>query len=224
VGDGVIRLRNEDRYRERFAHFSKFYNSVKNEPYPLDYASQGIIHHLPSYRLVVLGLNSAWNLDHHFTTRAGIDSQAVSMALGEIRRNRDLYEGCFKMAVFHHPLVSPEEDRIKDHGFMDRLANAGFCLALHGHIHKADKDLYSYDVTADGRKLHVIGAGTFGAPVKQWTPGYPLQYNLLRLSGKKLTVETRCRREINGAWCPDAIWRQGAGNDPLPRYFIDLAD
>ncbi len=36
-----------------------------------------------------------------------------------------------------------------------------------------------------------------------------------------ITVETRKREEINGAWSPDARWRQGAGADPLPRYFIE---
>ncbi len=69
-----------------------------------------------------------------------------------------------------------------------------------------------------------MGAGTFGAPVRQWTPGYPLQYNLLKLEGSRLIVETRRRVEINGAWSPDAIWTQGPGKDPAPRYTIHLSD
>jgi len=73
-----------------------------------------------------------------------------------------------------------------------------------------------------GRSLNFVGAGTFGALTREWVPGYPLQYNLLVLEGDKLTVETRCRREPNGAWQPDAIWTQGPGQDPLPRYEIIL--
>jgi hypothetical protein len=73
-----------------------------------------------------------------------------------------------------------------------------------------------------GRRIDLISAGTFGAPVRQWVPGYPLQYNLLVLSGRTLTVETRCREEPSGAWRPDARWLQGAGKDPLPRYSIAL--
>jgi formylglycine-generating enzyme required for sulfatase activity len=118
--------------------------------------------------------------------------------------------------------MSPDEDRIKDHGFMQQLAKAGFCVCCHGHIHQAKTDQYRYDVTKEGRNIHIVGAGTFGAPVEEWTPGHPLQYNLFKVAGDTLTVETRSRRELNGAWGPDAIWRQGAGKDPLPRYFINL--
>ncbi len=219
VGDDVVRLREESKYRKRFDHFGKFYQSVKREPYPTEYADQVTLHHLPAQNLLILGLNSAWNIDHHFTSRAEICPDAVSNALRMIRRK---YDEALKIAVFHHPLISPFEDRLKDHGFMDRLAGAGFRLALHGHIHKAETNLYAYDVTADGRKLHVVGAGTFGVPVEEWTPGHPLQYNLLRFEKERLTVETRCRRELNGTWRADAIWNTGKGKDPLPRYFIDF--
>ncbi|MCP4692035.1 MAG: NACHT domain-containing protein, partial [Desulfobacterales bacterium] len=50
------------------------------------------------------------------------------------------------------------------------------------------------------------------------------QYNLLKLEGRRLTVETRRRIEINGAWQPDAIWMRGPGKDPAPRYTIHLSD
>ncbi len=50
-----------------------------------------------------------------------------------------------------------------------------------------------------------------------------MQYNLLKLESGLLTVETRCRREVNGAWGPDAIWMRGAGKDPAPRYTIKLS-
>ncbi|MCP4688302.1 MAG: metallophosphoesterase, partial [Desulfobacterales bacterium] len=173
--------------------------------------------------LLILGLNSAWNLDYHFKDRAGVHPGAIDHALNRIR-NADEYKNCLKFAVWHHPLSSPTEDRIKDAGFMQRLAQSGFRVALHGHIHKADNGLYRYDVTEDGRRIHIVGAGTFGAPVRQWTPGYPLQYNLLKLEESRLTVETRCRRELNGAWQPDAIWTRGPGKDPAPRYTIHLSD
>ncbi len=224
VGEDVLRVRNEAAYRNRFAEFSRFHETVKGIAYPLDYPEQAVLHHLPACNLLILGFNSAWNLDHHFRSRAAIHPEAVGTALGAIRGERARFEGCLKLAVFHHPLISPFEDRITDHGFMERLAGAGFRLALHGHIHKAEKGQYAYDVTADGRSIHTIGAGTFGAPVKEWTPGHPLQYNLLRFTRGRLTVETRCRRELHGAWGPDAIWTRGKGKDPLPRYVIDLGD
>ena len=106
---------------------------------------------------------------------------------------------------------------------MEQLATAGFRLALHGHIHKAESHLYRYDMSPGGRRMDIVCAGTFGAPVREWTSGYPLQYNLLRVSGSRLSVETRRREELNGAWKPGARWLQGPGKDPLPRYELDLS-
>jgi 3',5'-cyclic AMP phosphodiesterase CpdA len=122
--------------------------------------------------------------------------------------------------VFHHPIHSGEDSRIRDPAFLQRLAVAGFRLVLHGHVHRADAELYRYDRSEGGRQLDIVAAGTFGAPTGEWVPGYPLQYNLLLIDPEKITVETRARSEINGAWVPDARWQQGPGKDPLPRYVI----
>ena len=215
----VIRIQDEKKYKQRFTHFSEFYQSIKGEPYPLEYDRQGILHHFPEQNLLILALNSAWQLDHHYKSRASINANALNKALTDIRRN-PAYKDCLKLAVWHHPLNSAFEDRITDHGFMEQLAKADFRFDLHGHIEKAETRLYPYDLSAGGRKLNIICAGTFGAPIREWVPGYPLQYNLLKLEANKLTVYTRRREELNGAWKPDARWLQGAGQNPLPYYEI----
>lgn len=149
----------------------------------------------------------------------------MSAALDRVCARPD-WAGLLKLAVWHHPVTSAEPSRITDPGPLERLAQAGFRLVLHGHIHRADTALFRYDQTPGGRRLDLIAAGTCGAPSRDWVPGYPLQYNLLRLSppgpARRLTVETRRREEPNGAWKPDARWLQGPGRDPLPRYEIDL--
>ncbi len=211
--DDVISVLDEEKYKARFRIFSEFYQGVKGEPYPLEYANQGMLHHFPAHNLLVLGLNSAWNLDHHFTKRAGIHAGALTRALDKIRKT-PAYAACHKMAVWHHPMASKAEDRIADDGFMQRLALCGFGICLHGHIHKVDQNLYRYDMNPGGRKIEIVGAGTFGAPVKEWTPGYPLQYNFITLAGRTLTVNTRCRHELNGAWDADYQWRHGDGKQP----------
>ena len=50
-------------------------------------------------------------------------------------------------------------------------------------------------MSTNDRKLDIICAGTFGAPVREWVPDYPLQYNLLKIEDNQLTVYTRCREE-----------------------------
>ncbi|NEO76935.1 HEAT repeat domain-containing protein [Moorena sp. SIO4G3] len=221
VSEDVIRVRDEAIYQQRFAHFSDFYHAIKGQPYPLDYHQQAIIDHFPDQKLLILGLNSAWELDHHFKDRASIHPIALTNALTEIRRNSD-YHNCLKIAVWHHPLNSAGSDRIIDQGFIEQLAVAGFRFFLHGHIHKAETSLFRYDLSPSGRKLDGICAGTFGAPTLELRTGYPWQYNLLIFEGNQLTVRTRRREEKDGAWKPDSRWTQGPGEGGLDYYSIEL--
>ncbi|KYG01657.1 hypothetical protein BE21_56335 [Sorangium cellulosum] len=218
-GADVIEVRDEEAYKLRFRHFAEFYRQVKGEEYPLDYEQQATIHHLPESNLLFLGLNSAWQIDQHHRARAGVHTGALARAL--IQLDRHPRDG-LRIAVWHHPVTSEEPDHLDDAGFLQQLAVAGFRVALHGHVHRAENQLYRYDMSPSGRRIELVSAGTFGAPARQWVPGYPLQYNLLLFSGGMMTVETRCREEMNGAWRPDARWLQGTGRDPLPRYQIPL--
>ncbi len=220
-GGDYIELRAEKDYQERFRPFANFYQSLRLEPYPLDYAEQATVHHLPDQNLLVLGLNSAWALDHHFKERVGIHAEALSRALQQIR-NTPAYAPCLKLAVWHHALSGEGQDRIKDTGFLEQLAQAGFRFGLHGHIHKAENTNFRYYRQAGGGGIELLGAGTFGAPTREWVPGYPLQYQLLEIGTSTLTVHTRRREEINGAWKPDARWLTGPGKDPRPRYEFPL--
>jgi len=221
VSDEVIRVRDESAYKKRFENFRQFYKTIKQKPYPLDYDQQYTLDYLPEQNLLILGLNSAWQLDHHFKSRASIHSNALSNALNEIDTNRD-YDNCLKIAVWHHPLDSPYQDRIIDQDFIGLLAVSGFRFFLHGHIHKAETSLFRYDMSRDGRKLDRICAGTFGAPTKELVTATPWQYNLLIVEKDKLTVRTRCRRGKDAAWESDSIWRQGAGKSSLDYYTIEL--
>lgn len=217
-GSEVIEVRDDEPYHQRFAPFAECYEKVKGEPYPLAYDEQATITALPDAGLCILGLNSAWEIDQRFRDRASIHMGALAGALQKLPAPSP---GELRIAAFHHPIYSGEDARLRDLGFLQQLAVAGFRLILHGHVHRADATLYRYDRTVGGRRLDIVTAGTFGAPVREWVPGYPLQYNLLVIRRDEIVVETRCRREVNGAWEPDARWLQGAGKDPLPRYVIE---
>jgi 3',5'-cyclic AMP phosphodiesterase CpdA len=215
---GLIEVRDDDAYRRRFEPFAELYRAIKGAPYPLAYEEQATIDDLADAGVCFLGLNSAWEIDHHFRDRASIHMEALANALLKLGAPS---ASQLRIAVFHHPIHSGEDARIRDAAFLQQLAVHGFRIVLHGHVHKAGDELYRHDRTEGGRRLDLVAAGTFGAPTHEWVPGYPLQYNLLLVRPDKITVETRCRREVNGAWGPDAHWSQGPGKDPLPRYFID---
>lgn len=218
-GEGILEVRDDDAWPRRFEAFAAFHQRITGDPYPLDFADQGTVVTITSDRIIrFLGLNSAWESDHLFPARASIHPIALTRALDKLPTPK-LDE--VRIAVFHHPLQSPEDARIRDNAFLQRLAIEGFRVILHGHVHRADSALYRYDQALDGRKLEIVTAGTFGAPTREWVPGYPLQYNLLAFEPSALRVETRCRREVHGAWEPDARWRR-PGLDPVPRYSIEL--
>ena len=224
VGSEVIRvLTDEAAHRERFSRFAAFHKRVTGRPYPTAYNEQAVTHHLPSPGLTVLGLNSSWKLDEYETADANIHPGALASALTRIRTDPTL-AGCHKLAVWHHPLHSEHEDRIKDHGFMDQLAGAGFSLALHGHVHQAGRLVYAYDAVPDGRQIQVIGAGTFGAPTSEWVDGVPLQYHFLELDERRLVIHSRRRQKINGKWTADPRWEKGPGRDPSSRFEISLPE
>lgn len=219
-GPEVLEVRDDDAWPHRFEAFAAFYRRITGDDYPLDFADQGTVVTLTPDRIIrFVGLNSAWESDHLFPGRASIHSLALTNALDRLPTPRP---DEVRIAVFHHPLQSSGDDRIRDDAFLQRLVLHGFHVILHGHVHRADSALYRYDHALDGRRLEIVSAGTFGAPTRAWVPGYPLQYNLLAFEPDRLRVETRCRREVHGAWEPDARWRTGPGKDPVARYFIGL--
>ncbi|HMU37483.1 MAG TPA: metallophosphoesterase [Pseudomonadota bacterium] len=210
-----------EKYRQRFLAFADFYQETTTQPYPLDFERQATLHEFKEQKVLFLGLNSAWECDHLEKNRgrASIHQEALSVALRSIRRE-PAYAEWLKIAVFHHPIQSDGEDRIKNTGFLDRLAVAGFRLALHGHMHSAQIQRHSYDVTADGRKLQILSAGTFGAPTHEWRAGIPLQYQILVFEGAQLRVISRCRENPDGPWRADGRWV--SGNRATDRLLIDL--
>lgn len=219
--DGGFEVGDPALLMKRFAAFADFYYAVRLEPYPLDYDVQATVHPLVDQKLVVVGLNSAWSTDHHHPDRADIHPVALGRALRAIQSEPALAD-TLRIAVWHHPIQSAEDARLRDTGFLERLAQAGFRLGLHGHIHKSQEGLFRFDVSAHGRRLDLCGAGTFGAPSREWTPGFPQQYQVLEFGGEQVTVHTRRKEEPHGAWRPDARWTPARGAPPLPSYTIRL--
>jgi len=204
---GANKKLNLANHIKRFEDFQKFYQEVKNRPYWLEYERQSTLDEFAEHKILFAGFNSAYQLDHTNTENAEINGKAFNQVIEEVMNN-DHYKDYLKIAVWHHPLNSATPDRIKNQDFLEQLAVIGFKIILHGHIHKSESSLYTYDVIApaSGRNLRTVSAGTFGAPPKEWADGHPLQYNLLERQADKLIVHTRCREKVGGAWRADPRW------------------
>jgi len=212
AGDAGALLRDDALYRQRFADFnSHFYRRVyRGQDYPLDYADQARFVERPEDRILFLGLNSCWELDHHYCDRASIHMPALGLALDRLHDGK--YDGWLKIAVWHHPVTG---QRPMNAEFMQLLEVHGFQICMHGHVHEAIEGFHKYD---DSRAVKIIGAGTFGAPAEEQVTGIPLQYNLLTFDPQtgKMTVNSRKKEKPNGAWSADARW--GDKKDPKAWY------
>jgi small GTP-binding protein len=217
AGEEGVLLRNEELYKQRFVNFgTKFYKRVYGgQEYPLDYSEQAILYFKTEDELLFLGLNSCWEIDHKYQERSSINMNALSHTLEKLQDNK--YDHWLKIAVWHYPVFGP--NMMKNVEFLELLAVHGFQICIHGHVHEAAQGFYTYD---PGRSLHIIGAGTFGAPAKGQVPGIPLQYNLLTLDkeSRVITGETRKKEKSDGAWFADARW--GDKNNPKSVYTIKL--
>ena len=117
VDGNFVLVPEQQQYEERFQNFSNFYENVIGRSYPRQYRQQYELRHFPEQNLLILGLNSAWKLNHdkNYRSRASINSDAINNAFGEINHTPTYRDSKLKIAVWHHPLNSPYEDRIKEH-------------------------------------------------------------------------------------------------------------
>jgi len=217
AGDAGALVRDDELYRQRFAHFNThFYRRIySGQDYPPEYTDQALLVERPEDRILFLGLNSCWELDHHFRQRSGIHPLALGKALDKL--NDGHYDSWLKIAVWHHPVTG--KDAMND-AFLEQLTVHGFQIAMHGHIHETKQGFYHYD---DQRGIRIIGAGTFGAPAKEQVTGIPLQYNLLTFDPRtgEMTVNTRKKEKPEGAWSADARWGDKQ-KDPKADYCFEV--
>jgi small GTP-binding protein len=228
-GDGYY-VRDDARYPERFKNFSQhFYHPLTQRPYPLAPAEQCLSFFFSESRVQFLAMNSAWEIDEYFTERSSISAQALSRGLeaadrelAEARKRGDLKDGTqvLRLAVWHHPVTGNE--KIQADSFMERLLRADVRACLHGHVHEDRADLVNYLHPA--RRIHVVGAGSFGAPTHHRPESVPRLFNLLEIQRdlKRLRVHTRCLRKQGGAWEGWAVWPGERPGEKRTYYEVTL--
>ncbi len=210
-------VRNDARYLERFRNFSDGYlHKLVQRPYPREPAEQGLVYTYPDDGLQFVSLNSSWEIDEHFQGRASVHPGAVSRAIATADRDRDGRD-LLRFAVWHHPIAGTET--MQDLAFVEQLRKADVKIALHGHVHERRAELVAH---VEERKLHVIGAGTFGA--RDRPASAPYLYNLIevRRDRQHVRVHTRSKERDGGAWGPYAVWPGDRPGEKRSWYVIDL--
>ena len=182
-----------DKYNLRFHRFGTFYHNLYSaRAYKEDPASQFDL--IPGDDgLYFLALNSAWQVDQYYPARASLNNDALAKALREVKKAVPL-----GIAVWHHAAAG--DRKIADTEATKRLADAGFRIVLHGDVHEERDDALHY--LDDARRIHVVGAGSFGA-VKEGRPeSTPRSYSLLRINRdfKSVVVERRNQKTAEGPY------------------------
>ena len=225
-GKGFL-VRHEAEYGNRFENFATFHHQFIQQQYPLEAARQAQIYIHDRDRIQFIGLNSACRIDEHFPERAAIDNRALALALhtadeqisNAVAGNRiPDRDDVLRIAVWHHPFSG--KGKIEDDAFTEQLQKADVRFCLHGHIHENRADLIG--PTHPTRKLHTIGAGSFGAVAKDRPESTPRLYNLIEIAADRsqVRVHTRQMPKTGGAWKAYADWPDEEG---IIRGYYDIS-
>ncbi|HEX5733797.1 MAG TPA: metallophosphoesterase [Blastocatellia bacterium] len=223
AGDGYL-IRDEDRYPDRFKNYSKnFYHPLVQQEYPLHFEDQGIPYLFTETGIQFITFNSACEIDEWFPDRASIHPGALARALEKAEEQvaEQMKKGAsvFRIAVWHHPITGNEKI-VKD-AFLQQLRQANVLLALHGHVHEDRPDVVGYP---HPKKIHVAGAGSFGAPTNDRPESTPRLYNLIEIARdhSSVMIHTRCLRKEEGAWEGWAVWPGAEPTDKRTYYTVNL--
>ncbi|HZF50476.1 MAG TPA: metallophosphoesterase, partial [Polyangiaceae bacterium] len=226
----LYEIRDEDRYPSRFQSFSQyFYHPLRQEPYPLSSDQQCIPILSAELGVQFLAMNSAWEIDEYFPERSGIHPGALARGLAEadkqVRLAREAGSlgkdrSVLRIAVWHHPVTGNE--KMAEDAFMGNLQKAGVQLCLHGHVHEDRADLIGY--LHPTRRVHVVGAGSFGAPAHHRPESVPRLYNVVEVarSSPSIRVHTRCLKKQTGAWEGWAAWPGSRPGEKRTYYEVDI--
>ncbi|HEX3763396.1 MAG TPA: metallophosphoesterase [Kofleriaceae bacterium] len=227
--DGFL-VRCEAEYPDRFRNFAQYlFHPLFQRPYSLSPTEQGQCVLYEDLGLQLLALNSAWQIDEHFPDRSAIHPgslhrllDAADEAVRDARQAGRLREATslIRIALWHHPITGNE--KIVDDAFVDAIRRAGVRLCLHGHVHDDRADLLGY--LHPTSRLHVIGAGSFGAPARERPESIPRLYNLLEIDAdrRRVRVHTRSLQRTGGAWEPRCTWPGKTPDERRSFYEVDL--
>jgi hypothetical protein len=228
--DDIYLVQNEKYYPQRLKAFSDaFFHKLIQEPYPLQPELQGTAYLFPETGIQFLALNSCWQIDRFNRKRSGVHPDAVAHTIREADRQvREAKEAgrlapqCtpLRIGVWHHAVTGPE--MMQNSNFIAHLQNSGVKLCLHGDVHEMRREQISY--WDEQRRIHIVGAGSFGSPAEGRPESEPRLYNLLEISRdlRNVRVHTRCQRKEDGTWGGWNEWpRPDSGDGALP--YFDLA-
>lgn len=184
--EGKVVFVPNERYVQRFDAFRRFYHSFySTQEYPIDPSRQFEVIPDADTGIHFLCLNSAWRVDQFRPQRAQLNNDALSAALTKAGKVR------LGILVWHHAVTG--DRKVADTGAIQRLAEAGFHILLHGDVHEQRDNLLNHlDIN---QTIHVVGGGSFGALKEDRPESTPRLYSVLEVARDLGEVRVFRRRQ-----------------------------
>jgi DNA repair exonuclease SbcCD nuclease subunit len=207
--------RQDDVYPDRLKEFATFFNRFYDDKhsFPLENEQQQFTvfdSFTNELGVVVVGFSSCDRVDHLWR-RGAINREAILKAASELdRKGYKLQGGPLRIAVWHHNIIgNPDQMDFMDYKTADLLAQEGFVLGLHGHVHEEGRQ----EIIGSHARIQVVWAGSFcaGGPARPYST--PMLYNVigLRPKAREGWVHLRQRRSEKDSWraYPAVNWGEG---------------
>ena len=222
TGGGVFRIELSDIYPRRFEKFRTVYHHVTGVDYPLSAEAQ--CHSRPyETGLQFLALNSAWHIDEYNRMRVGLNHSAREQGMKEVTAamERSRYEPgrkLLRIAVWHHAVSGDRKIPDADLAFLERLADEGFCLVLHGDVHEVRAGIEN---TFD-KGIYVAGAGSLHSDAAGRPESTPRLYNVLEIDPgfAWIKVHVRAQDIPGGRFDEYARWPHPTGKGKVGYFEI----
>lgn len=158
--------------------------------------------------VVIVGFSSC-DANDHLWRRGRIHPQAILEAASELDRRGWTRQRTMRVAVWHHNVHGgPYQLDFLDSSATHLLAEVGFSVGLHGHLH----EVFARAPAVHRRDLLVLGAGSMSARRHERPDSVPLQYNVISLDPRTGQGWVHIRsRTPTGTWGGPA--QHGAGRN-----------
>ena len=187
------KISDRHKYSERFKPFASFYKDFYggNHSYSIHEERQFETFDFPGLGVMVTGFSSCYNND--LLNRPGaIHPDSIAGASEELRKPE--YQGCLRMAVWHHHIEGPpQEVGYMDPDIVQNLVYRGFGLGFHGHQHKPQYLDFRFRY-GSSRKITLISAGTLCGGAAY---GFKRSYNLVQLDTENRSGKLHVREMQN---------------------------
>jgi 3',5'-cyclic AMP phosphodiesterase CpdA len=199
----VFKRGEQKDYEDRLRAFSNFVDAFykRKLSFPLHPAQdQYMIFDSFSDELgVAVVAFSSCAFNDHLWRRGCIARTAVMDAADELEKRGRPSDKYLRIAAWHHNILgSPDQPDFMDARITRLMANHGFSIGLHGHVHEFQQDVPAFVK----REILVMGAGSLSVEPDGRPQGIPLEYNVIGIAPakKKGWVHIRTRTNIYDSW------------------------